>query len=186
MTQWDRFVRHPPLIKKTVRVDYNRNESLSSVVAHETPTVTSVKYPTKRFGKVVGGIQNARNVTHDDVVVVFPILDGKMLNQNMTGAFGRDAGVDHIDGGLIITIERCWRKLGKPEFGEDGAKIASLLGSGYSSVKFGLGGAGGGGGLGLALVRDATAREHESEASGGAAVAKIIGMCSVNKTRSPP
>lgn len=53
------------------------------VVSHEATRVASVKDPAERFCKVIGGINDTRNVPHNNVSRVFPILDGKELNKNV-------------------------------------------------------------------------------------------------------
>ena len=63
-----------------------------------------MKDPTKRFGEIIGWIDDAGNVTKNDVTGVLPVLDGKVLDHNVTAAFSRDAGIDHVDGRLVITV----------------------------------------------------------------------------------
>ena len=64
-----------------------------------------VEDPTKWFGEVVTGIDDARAVSHDDVAVSFPILDGKVLDVNVAGAFGRDTGIDDRDGRHVVFVD---------------------------------------------------------------------------------
>ena len=97
-----------------------------------------------------------------------------MLDQNMLGAIGGDASVDHFNGGLVVTIQNSERGRRKTKIGKDGAKVASVFGSADSSIKFGFSRAGGGSSLRLTLVSNTTASKEESEASGGAALAEVI------------
>ena len=54
------------------------------VVAHDTARMPGMQYPTKRFGEVIGGIDDARDVVHDDFTGFLPILNGKVLNIDVT------------------------------------------------------------------------------------------------------
>ena len=54
------------------------------VVTHEVARMTMVKDPTEGLGECVSQIDNTRNVVEDDITRVFPVLNGKMLDSNMT------------------------------------------------------------------------------------------------------
>ena len=140
-----------------------------------------VEHPTERFGEVVGRIKGASNKPHKNVTIVFPILDGEKLDKNMTRALSRDARINHVDGGLVVTVEDSGRKLGKTKFGEDGPEVAGLFGSGDRSVELSLCGASGSGRLGFTFVRDAAASEKEGIAGSGAALAQVISMGGVEE-----
>ena len=53
-------------------------------MSHETMSMSFVENPTKRFSKIITGVDNARDVSHDEVTFILPILNGKMLNVDMS------------------------------------------------------------------------------------------------------
>jgi hypothetical protein len=56
----------------------------------------------------------------------------------VTGAFGRDAGVDHLDTRFIILIKDGGAVLSKAKFTQNGAKILGNFGSRDRSDEFGF------------------------------------------------
>ncbi len=74
--------------------------------------MTRVEYPSKRFGEIIRRINDARDVVHDNGTAFFPILDGKVLDVNVTRALGGDLGVDHFEGGSIFNVDWGWFRLG--------------------------------------------------------------------------
>ena len=42
---------------------------------------------------------------HQDISIIFPILDRKVLNVNVTRPFSGDLGIDNVDGGYIVNID---------------------------------------------------------------------------------
>ena len=46
-------------------------------------------------------------MAHDNIFSFGPILNGKMLNVNMTRLFSGDTVVDHVDGRHVVIIEWC-------------------------------------------------------------------------------
>ena len=53
-------------------------------------------------------------MAHDDVTGGLPILNGEMLDINVTGALGRNVSVDHVDGRHIVFVEWSGTVLRKP------------------------------------------------------------------------
>ena len=106
---------------------------------------------------------------HCDMTVIFPILDGKVLDVNMTGTFSGNTRIDHFDGRLIVAIDVGGSGLGKTKIGENGAKIFGMFGRRDSSNEFSFGGRGGSNRLGFATIRNAAARHGKGVASDGAA-----------------
>lgn len=145
-------------------------------VAHEASSVSCMQDPAKGFGQVISGIEDARNVAKDNVTGFFPVLDGKELDHDMTGPFRRMAGVDHINGGFVITVKWGWGGLREAKIGKNGTEIAGLFGGEDGGVKFGFCGAGGGEGLGFATVGNTCIGEEEGKTTGGAAAGEIVGM----------
>ncbi len=151
-------------------------------MTHQAASVTGVEDGTKRFGKVVRGVQDTRDEMHDNVTEFLPVLDGKVLDVDVARTFGRDTRIDHVDGRLVVTEQNRRARTGETKVGQDGTEVASMFSGTDGSVKFRLGGTGGGGRLGLALVGDTAAGEKESKASGRATRAKVISMSSIQKT----
>lgn len=151
-------------------------------MTHEPTGVARVKDPTEWFGEIVGRVEDAGDEAHEDITVFLPILDGKMLNQNVTGTIGGDASVNHFDRGLVVAVERGRSRRGKTEFSQNGTEVAGLFGGTDSSIKFSFSRACGSSGLRLTLVRDTTARHDESKAGGGATVTEVIAVGSVKET----
>ena len=60
--------------------------------------------PTNRFGQVVGGINNTRNVNKYNTTLSFPVLNGKILNINKLDMFSRNSLIDNYDSGSIIFV----------------------------------------------------------------------------------
>ena len=73
-------------------------------MTHKTTAVARVKNPSKWLRQVIRYINNSWDMAHDNVTLFTPILDGKVLNINMTGSLSRDTIIDHIDSGHIIFI----------------------------------------------------------------------------------
>ena len=56
-------------------------------MSHHATSMASKKNPPERFAKVVWRVNNSRDVTHLDLLVVGPILDRKMLYIDVFSAF---------------------------------------------------------------------------------------------------
>ena len=52
-------------------------------MSHDAPCVARMQDPTEGLGKVVGRIDNSREMSHDNVASIFLVLDGKVLDVNM-------------------------------------------------------------------------------------------------------
>ena len=72
--------------------------------------------PSQCLGKGVGWVDDARDVFQDNVALLFPFLNSKVLNGDVARAKRRLGGVDHQNGSLIILIQNCWAVLLNPEF----------------------------------------------------------------------
>jgi hypothetical protein len=80
--------------------------------------VTRVQDPTERFSEVVGSrIEDARDMSQDDVVAILPILNGKVLDKDVTRAFSGNARILHVDGRFVVAVDRCGLGLWKTELG---------------------------------------------------------------------
>ena len=65
-------------------------------------------------------------MSHDNVLGFGSVLDGKVLNINMTRTFSGDTVVDHIDGRHVVFIEWGWTILRVSKFKKDSTQILSL------------------------------------------------------------
>ena len=82
--------------------------------------MTRMEDPSERLGKIVGWVEYAGDVAQDNVASIFPVLNGKELDQDVTRAVGRDAGIDHFDGRLVVTIHRGGGALWKTQLAQYG------------------------------------------------------------------
>ena len=110
--------------------------------------------PTERFGHVISRVDDARNMVHEDRTGFLPILDGKVLNINMAGTLGGNAGVNDFDGRLIVFVDRSRGSLGKTKLMHDSAQVAGVFSSGDGSEEFSLSRTGGSNRLGLTPIRN--------------------------------
>jgi len=63
-------------------------------------------------------------VLHDNVTSVFPILDGEVLDVDVASAVRRYSGINHLDCGLVVTVERSGFGLSKTEFLQCGTQMS--------------------------------------------------------------
>ena len=75
---------------------------------HDVAGMALMKDPSQWFCEVIRGIDETRDEFHHNVPRVLPVLDGKVLDINMTRALNGHTSVDHIDGGLIVTMQQGW------------------------------------------------------------------------------
>ena len=54
-------------------------------MAHTSVCMSRMKDPTKSFGQIIAGIDDARDVSHDDLLDSSPFLDGEMQDLDITG-----------------------------------------------------------------------------------------------------
>ena len=113
--------------------------------------------PTKGLGEVVRGVDYPWDVLHDDVAGILPILDGKVLDVNMTGAFRWDAGVDHIDGRFVVFVDWGGAILGESQIRQDGSEVFGMFGCSNGSQELSFGGACGSDRLSFAAAGHCTA-----------------------------
>ena len=52
-------------------------------MAHVVASMTGMPEPSKRFGKIVAGIDDPREMFHDKVFLLTPFWNGKMLDDNV-------------------------------------------------------------------------------------------------------
>ena len=151
-------------------------------MAHCSTRMTVVENPTERFCQIVSGVEDSRYVANDEVASFFPFLDGEVLDVDMSRAFGRDASVDHVDGGFIVVVDDGGVGLGKTKFVEDHTEVFGLFGGKNGGKKFGFGGACGCDGLCFAAVGDGAAAKGEGVSGSAASIAEVVGVSGIHVT----
>ncbi len=73
-------------------------------MTHQTANMAEVKSGTERFREGIRWIDDPRDMTKDDITIRFPLLNCKMLNINMSGAWCWATRVDHQDCCLVILL----------------------------------------------------------------------------------
>lgn len=139
-----------------------------------------MKDPAQWFGEGVSWVDDTTDVGKENKALVFPALNSKLLNVNVTAAFSRDAVVDHVDSRHVVLVDGSGLGLGKPKFLKNGPEVEDSLTSRDSSDEFSFGATSGCDRLSLAPVGDSTSSETASIAGSGTPVAEIIGMSSVH------
>ena len=79
-------------------------------------SMVSKKGPTKCLGSMVGNIDNAGDVMHDDDAMTLPLLDSKMLNVDVSGIRSGFVFIDHGNCGDDVLVEWCWALLWDAKF----------------------------------------------------------------------
>ena len=93
--------------KKMYKCTRNKEGQESRVeMTHKASTVPRMQNPTGRLGKRICGIDDARDMVHKDVTIVFPILDGECLNFNMARSFSGATCVNDLNGRNVVHIDR--------------------------------------------------------------------------------
>ena len=105
-------------------------------MTHGTTGMASEKGPAKCFGSMVSDIDDARDVTHNDEATTLPLLNGKMLNVDVSGIRSGLAFIDHGNGRDIVFVEWCGTLLWNAKLAKDGTKVFSNLGGMDSSDEF--------------------------------------------------
>ena len=82
-------------------------------MTHRTMNMVGVQSPAKCLGGLVAGVDDARDVTHDNLTSSTPLLNRKVLDVDMAGARGRTTLVHHSNGSLVVHIERGGAELSK-------------------------------------------------------------------------
>ena len=150
--------------------------------AHESQSVTRVQNPSKGFREVVTGVKDSWNVFENNFASLFPILNGKMLNVDVTGSVSGMTCIDQFDGGCIVFVKDSGIVLRESEFLENGAQVKRDLGGRDCSKEFSLSGAGGCTALCLRLVGNGCTGKGEDTSSCGSSCAQVIGVGSIDKT----
>ena len=108
-------------------------------VAHLTTSMARVQNPAKRFGKSIGNREDTRDMSHNDILGFSPVLNGKVLDINMTRMFSGDTVVDHIDCRHVVFVEWGHTILWVAKFQEDGTQVFGVFSCCDSSKKLSFG-----------------------------------------------
>jgi hypothetical protein len=111
-------------------------------------------------------------VFEENMSLTLLILDGKELDIDMMGAFGRVASIYNFDGRLVVFIEggrsgKGFVEGGNGEVTKDHLKVCSNFGGSDGSNECGFSGTGGGDDLSFGAVGNDSTSEDESITSGG-------------------
>ena len=147
-----------------------------SKVAHEASSMSGVENPANTFGKSVAGVDGAFDVLEEDMSSTFPILDGEVLDVDVSGAFGRASSIDHFDGRFVVFVKNGRTFLSEAKLMENEVEVFGNLGSSNGSNEFSLSGAGGSDGLSLGTVCNDTTSKGETITGGRTTLTKVITM----------
>ena len=98
-----------------------------AVVAHQTANMAMMERGAQRLCQRIGGVDNARDVREDDLLGSFPLLEGKMLDVDMTGTWCGAICIDHQDCRGVIFEQGGRTKLWVPKLEEDRPKVLAIL-----------------------------------------------------------
>ena len=73
-------------------------------MSHEAASVSRMKNPANAFGECIAGVDGSFDVLKDDMSSAFPVLDGEVLNVDVSGAFSGAPGIDHFDCGFVVFV----------------------------------------------------------------------------------
>ena len=87
-------------------LDGNHGKEVQEV-AHHMVDMLRVEHPSECFGGSIRHRKDTRKMLHDNISVgIRPVLNGKMLDINVTRLFSGDTVVDHIDGRRIVFVKQ--------------------------------------------------------------------------------
>ena len=58
-------------------------------MTHNASRMAGMEDPAQGLGEVIRGVDDTRDVAHDNVASLLPVLNGKVLDINVTRTFGR-------------------------------------------------------------------------------------------------
>ena len=66
-------------------------------MTHEPTAMTRVQDPSCRFRQGIRRIDDTRNVVHQDLTIIFPVLNGKSLDVDRARALSTATSVGNLD-----------------------------------------------------------------------------------------
>ena len=92
-------------------------------MTHQTTNMTEVESGAERFCEGVRRVDDAWNVTKDNIAIGLPLLNGEVLNVNMSRAWRRSTRVDHQNRRLIVLVKHRWTWLSIVQLEEDRSQL---------------------------------------------------------------
>jgi len=161
----------------------NRNlEKVWLMVPHSMLSMPMMKDPPKSFGRIVGHVEGARDMFHQNITLLTPFLDCKELHINVLRACSRFSLVYHCNGCFIMFVEDGGLLLHKTKFFQDRLQISCCLGCMNCCHEFCLCRTCSNHGLQLGFVSNGCTSIAESPACNRSPLFDICGMCCINKT----
>ena len=114
-----------------------------TVMAHQTANMAMVERGAQGLRQRIGGVDNPWDVGEDNFLGSFPLLEGEMLDVDMTSTWCGAICIDHQDSRGVIFKQSGRTKLWVPKLEEDRPKVFGNLGGMDSGEEFGFSGAGG-------------------------------------------
>ena len=151
------------------------------MVPHGMPSMSVMQDPPKSFCRIVGHVENARDMLHEDVSLFTPILDCKELHINVVRMCSGLALVYHCDSCLIVFVESSGLLLRKAKVFQDRPQIPCCLCCMNCSNKFCLSQTCGNHSLQLGLVCNSCTCVAECPACDRSSFFNIHGMCCIDK-----
>ncbi len=126
--------QHPPCVQACKQFETHQcytcdRESgmMQLMMSHGTSSMPMMQNPSKSFCRVVGHIENARDVFHENVSLLVPILDCKELHINVMRMCSGLMLVYHCNGCLVVFIESSGLSLCKAKVLQDRSQISCHL-----------------------------------------------------------
>ncbi len=88
-------------------------------MTHQTTNMTGVESGAERFSEGVRRVDDAGDVTKDNIAIGLPLLNGEMLNINMSRMWRRSTRVDHQNRRLVVLVKHRWTRLRIVQLKED-------------------------------------------------------------------
>ena len=80
------------------------------VMFHAAASMTGMWDPSKRFGEIVTGIEDPSKMLHDEMLLLAPFLDGKMLDVDLPSMGSGVFLMEHVESWHIINKQVCWTR----------------------------------------------------------------------------
>jgi len=97
------------------------------VVTHDASRMVSMENPKQGLREVIRRIDDSWDVAHDNVASLLPILNGKVLDINVTGTLSKNTSINHLDSRHVVFVDRSWFVLRETQFGHYGTEVLGLL-----------------------------------------------------------
>ena len=75
-----------------MNMDTNPKRGVKRTMAHDATSMTRVQHPTKRFSDIISRIDDTCEMLHDNVALLFPILDCKKIECQCDGSVHEPIG----------------------------------------------------------------------------------------------